>query len=162
MTVGAQMPFPRLVRLVDQWAGERGVEVFAQTGDPAFRAQHITAVPWLRPDAFRRHLEGADAVIAHAGMGSILSALELGKRLLVMPRLGRLAETRNDHQVATARRFAERGWVRVAYDERDFAAAADALREGTDAVRVPAVASQELVTRIRGFVLRSSPAGHGE
>ena len=151
------MPFPRLVRLVDRWAGERGVEVFAQTGDPAFQALHITAVPWLRPDAFRQHLAQAEAVIAHAGMGSILSALELGKPLLVMPRLGRLAETRNDHQVATAQRFAERGWVRVAYDERDFAREADALLlRGGEAVQVPAVASRELLHRIRSFVLSSS------
>ncbi len=64
-------------------------------------------------------------VIAHAGMGSIISALEIGKPIVVMPRRGSLRETRNDHQVATAERFGSRGRVIVADDHKDFAAKLD-------------------------------------
>lgn len=151
VTVGAQMPFDRLVRAVDGWAAEAGVEVVAQVGDSAYRPRHLRATPWLGPDAFRAELGRAEAVIGHAGMGTILSALELGKPLLVMPRRAALGETRNDHQVATAKRFAERGWLRVAESEADLPAQADALLRQPESVRVPAVASDALLRRLRAF-----------
>ena len=41
-------------------------------------------------------------VIAHDEMGSIITALEMGKPIVVMPRRAELGEHRNDHQVAAA------------------------------------------------------------
>jgi len=55
-------------------------------------------------------------VISHAGMGSIMIALEHRKRLLVLPRLKRYGEVVNNHQVGCARRFAELGYLLAAYD----------------------------------------------
>ena len=52
-------------------------------------------------------------------MGSIITALELGKRIIVMPRRADLGEHRSDHQVATAKRFAEQGRIEVAFNERE-------------------------------------------
>ena len=49
-------------------------------------------------------MDAAAAIVAHAGMGTILTALETGKRLLVMPRRAALGEHRNDHQLATVSR----------------------------------------------------------
>ena len=63
----------------------------------------------------------ADAVVAHAGIGTILGALELGKPTVVMPRRAALGEHRNDHQLATARRFSGPG-IAVALDEHELAA----------------------------------------
>ena len=65
-------------------------------------------------------------MLAHAGMGSILTALEFNKPLVVMPRRGHLAETRNDHQFDTAQQLVCRpaaalagGSVWVAMNERE-------------------------------------------
>ncbi len=38
-------------------------------------------------------------------MGTIIAALELRKPLLMLPRLGKLKESRNDNQVGSARHF---------------------------------------------------------
>ena len=57
-------------------------------------------------------------VIAHAGMGTILSALKQDKPIIVVPRLASLKEHRNDHQMATAMRMDELGYVYVAYDKK--------------------------------------------
>ena len=69
----------------------------------------------------------ADAIVAHAGMGTILTALELGKPLLVLPRRASLGEHRNEHQLATARRFADTGRLAVAFDESELAQRLDEL-----------------------------------
>lgn len=128
LTVGAQMPFDRLVRAVDAWAAAHpDVDVFAQVGPTSYRPAHLRHVGFMEPRAFRATFAAADAVVSHAGMGNIITALETRKPILVMPRRGDLHETRNDHQLATAQRFRDLGAVEVAFDERELPARLDAL-----------------------------------
>jgi len=126
VTVGAQMPFDRLVRAVDAWASIGSRErVLAQIGRGEYRPKHLEYVAFLDPPAFRETLAKAHAVVAHAGMGTIITALELRKPILVMPRRGDLGETRNDHQLATARRLHALGLVEVALNEAELCSRLD-------------------------------------
>lgn len=118
VTVGTQAPFDRLVRTVDQWAADHHEEpVFAQIGETALRPSHIQHQSTLSPDEFNDRLTNADAVVAHAGIGTITRALEVGKPVLVMPRRAELREHRNDHQIDTVRHLGERAPIHIAYDE---------------------------------------------
>src|SRR5262249_19256768 len=118
VTVGVQLPFDRLVRAVDEWAGERRrTDVFAQIGPSDYQPRHIEFSPFVDPPEFRRLVEAADVLVAHAGMGSIITALELGKPLLVMPRRADYGEHRNDHQLATARHMLAQNVINVAQDQ---------------------------------------------
>jgi exopolysaccharide biosynthesis glucuronosyltransferase PssE len=156
VTVGGQLPFDRLIRAVDLWAGEdRRDDVFAQIGRTAFRPGSIQYTHFLVPSDFRRCLEEAEYVISHAGIGTILTALERGKPLLVVPRQARLGESVNDHQVTTARRFAERGMVTVAFSGEELRHRFAALQAGTEAPRVGREAAATLIHRIRTFGLRA-------
>jgi UDP-N-acetylglucosamine transferase subunit ALG13 len=56
----------------------------------------------------------ADLVVSHAGVGSILCAIQAGHVPIVFPRLKRHNETVDDHQVELARALAQRGTVLVA------------------------------------------------
>jgi UDP-N-acetylglucosamine transferase subunit ALG13 len=157
VTVGGQMPFDRLVAAVDEWAARRGrSDVFAQIGPTQLRPKHIEWVHLLEPDEFRRRVVAADAIVAHAGMGSILTALEHGKTILVMPRRGDLKETRNDHQVATAERFRELGRVHVARDERELPERLDGLCDMRASSAISPFASPRLVETLREFVHAAS------
>ncbi len=154
VTVGAQMAFDRLVGWVDDWAiaSDRS-DVLAQIGPSSFTPKRLRVLPFLDPPEFRRTLESADVIVAHAGMGTILTALELGKPILVVPRLGSLAETRNDHQVATADRFAADGLVVVARTAAELALRLRELESGAASrARISARADDALLTRIRSFV----------
>ena len=82
-------------------------------GDPSMAQQIVVLILGSWPG------DSADAIIGHAGIGTIITALQLAKPLLVMPRQGALRETRNDHQLATARRFCNFPSVHVAQDEHD-------------------------------------------
>jgi len=120
VTVGAQMAFDRMVRTVDEWAAGAGRnDVFAQIGPAEYTPSHIEHVRFLEPPQFYEKARTADVIVAHAGMGSIITALTLGKPIVVLPRRGDLRETRNDHQIHTARRLAEQGKVAVAMDENE-------------------------------------------
>ncbi len=148
------MPFDRLVRTVDEWAGRRRrTDVFAQIGTTQWRPSHVRWTEFLgKPDAFRSHVAEADAIVAHAGMGSILSALELGKPILVMPRRGDLRETRNDHQIATAKRFLAQGRIFVAFDEEHLLQKLDHLEELRPCGRIASCADPRLLQTVASFV----------
>lgn len=156
VTVGAQMPFDRLVEAVDVWAAARGRnDIFAQVGDAAYRPSHITYSAFTKPDEFRRMVEEADLVVAHAGMGTIITALELGKPILVMPRRAALRETRSDHQVATARQLSLQGLVNVAWDERELTQKLDhEIGRMKAADKVPNHASSALCETLASFIKR--------
>lgn len=153
VTVGAQMSFDRMVRAVDSWAGRRGRrDVFAQIGPTSWRPEHVDWTMFLEPPDFIRKAAEAEIIIAHAGMGSIITALTTGTPILVMPRRGDFRETRNDHQLATARRFREMGRVAVAEDEQEMAERLDHLDEIKAFAKVGPWASPGLLEKIRSFI----------
>ena len=153
VTVGTQGQFDRLIRTVDEWAGLRGrTDIFAQTGPSDYRSKHIRTKPFVDPTEFRKRVESASVVIAHAGMGSIITALEFGKQIIVMPRRANLGEHRNDHQVATAKRFAEKGRIVVAFNEQQLLEKLDQLDALQKSERLSAQASPHLISTIRAFI----------
>lgn len=153
VTVGAQMPFDRLVSAVDAWAGRVSrSDVFAQIGPTSTFPKHIRWTQFLEPDQFRQKVAEADVVVAHAGMGSILTALTSGKPILVMPRRGDLKETRNDHQFATARQLLAQGRVSVAFDEEHLEEKLNSLRRMTRSAPISREASPRLLAAIRAFI----------
>lgn len=125
LTVGTQLPFERLVSAVDDWAGNHpGEKVFMQTGDVSYQPKNADFSAFTAPDQWEALFAEAELVISHAGMGTLLRSLDIGKPLIIMPRLASLGEHRNDHQLATAERFDRFENVRVV---RDVSALVDAL-----------------------------------
>lgn len=117
VTVGEQLPFDRLVQTVDEWVGTSKKDVFAQIGRTNYIPKHISFKAFLTPEEFNEKFMAAEVIVAHAGMGTIISALDIGKPILVMPRQAALGEHRNDHQFATAKQFLELNYITVAFDE---------------------------------------------
>jgi UDP-N-acetylglucosamine transferase subunit ALG13 len=153
VTAGSADPFDRLIRAVDEWAGRRGrTDVFAQIGNSSYKPRHIEAVQFLSPSEFRERVRTASLIVAHAGMGSIITALEAGKPIMVMPKRARLGEHRNDHQVATAKRFGQRKGIIVADDEKDLVAKLDREQTLCSPTTLLNGASPELISAVRAFI----------
>jgi len=155
-TVGTQLPFDRLLLALDTWAGlHPKVPVVAQTGQTSARYSHLTAIPQMDQDRFADHVSKARVIVAHAGMGTILTALELGKPLILMPRRADFSEHRNDHQRDTAAEMARLSTVTVVEDS---ASLCSALMLALDQASAPTlkgdggVASASLLDALRGFI----------
>lgn len=153
LTVGSQEPFDRMVRSVDRWAEERGrADVFAQVGKGGYLPRALRWVASLEPAEFRRAVAEATVVVSHAGIGTILTALELRKPVLVMPRRAALRETRSDHQVATARRLGELGRVVVAQDEEELFRLLDRVESLPPPEGIAPATLPELLGAVRAFL----------
>ncbi|OAD23364.1 Glycosyltransferase 28 domain protein [Candidatus Thiomargarita nelsonii] len=67
VTVGAQIPFDRLIRVVDQWAARNGRDdVFAQIGEGAWCPEYIEWTAMLSPIDFRERMREAASVTKSA------------------------------------------------------------------------------------------------
>lgn len=153
VTVGSADPFDRMIRAVDTWAGSRGrTDVFAQIGKTHYQPRHIEAVPLLSPWEFRHRARAARLLVAHAGMGSIITALEVGRPIIIMPKRARLGEHRNDHQIATAKRFGEKQGIIVAWDEKDLILKLEQEGRVSSPTTIALEASPKLIATIREFI----------
>lgn len=110
-TVGTHaQPFGRFFAIVDA-VRELGHELVVQHGTNPPPRQIERAAPFMAFDELVAHVEEAEAVITHAGVGSILTARRAGHRPLVVARLRRHGEHVDDHQDELTRRLAQLGHV---------------------------------------------------
>jgi len=116
-------PFTRAITLVTRLAGDE--QVILQHG--------FTPIPRLPPramqfsrlldwDTLRDLLERCDLVVCHAGVGSIYMALTAGHRPIVIPRLRRLGEHVDDHQLEITGRLERDGLITPCRPGDDIAA----------------------------------------
>jgi len=132
VTVGTQMPFDRLVITMDRWAAaHRDHSVVAQIGNSGITPGNLRSRPWMSSTEFGESLHGAEVIVSHAGIGTILQARQAMVPIVVMPRRVRFGEHRDDHQIETARRLEALGVVSVAWDERELPARLEAALEST-------------------------------
>ena len=153
VTVGAQQPFDRLVHALDRWAQRHGRDdVFAQIGRSQQPPEHIAWSRMLDPIEYRQRFWQADLIVSHAGAGTILTAMEMSKPLLVLPRRAELGETRSNHQLATARAFSANSSLCVADD----VAALETILAQHESIqplsRIGAYASPRLLESVRDLL----------
>jgi UDP-N-acetylglucosamine transferase subunit ALG13 len=155
VTIGSMFPFDRMIRAMDAWAAAAGTgeEVLAQIGAGSFEPQHMRWVRRLDRGAYAEAMAASRLIVAHAGVGSVVSAGELGKPIVVLARRAALGEHTSDHQVETV------GWLRgkpglvVAEAETDLpdCIAAAAATAGAGA-RLVTTADPGLIERLRRFI----------
>jgi UDP-N-acetylglucosamine transferase subunit ALG13 len=160
VTVGSDLPFSRLVKHLDHWSrNNSGQQVFAQLGrlGPSdYVPETIEWVEMLTADEFDRRFAEARLIVAHAGMGSIISALATGKPIVILPRRAQLGEHRNNHQLATAERFADRPGIFVAWSEAELSDTIDrslVQSDGASVEKLPEFAPVDLTERLRECIL---------
>lgn len=120
VTIGTQLPFPRLVDALAELAPALDEEIIAQVGpDDTPPRAGITQHATLPPAEFKTLFAQARVVVAHAGIGSILSAKAARKPLIVLPRRFDRGEHRNDHQLATAQAVQDVTGIHVTWQTED-------------------------------------------
>lgn len=151
VTIGTQAPFDRFIKIIDEVAPELGEEIVAQVYQLGFEPKNIKTINFLAPDEFNELFKKARLIVSHAGMGTILSALQQRKPIIIFPRIAALGEHRNEHQLATAEKFKELGSVYVAMNEeelKDFML----RRDLKPLAEIGEYASQSLINSIEEYI----------
>ena len=108
--------FARLLNEVDRLASLELLPkpVVVQHGHTPFRSTVCSGVHQMELAAYERAIQEAAVVIVHAGAGSVLTCLRLGKRPIAMARRPEHGEILDNHQLEfLARMFARRLVVAV-------------------------------------------------
>lgn len=182
VVTGTQFPFDRLARTIDQWcATHPEQEVLGQLGKHnhltrlwvalsqlsrsrsdkdgigqvvkgTFQPKNFAASDWYDPIDFQRIFKGATHIIAHAGMGSVLTARGCGIPIMIVPRLVALREHRSDHQVHTADALRGRPGIVVCADLANFDQRMGELLAMERGSATGNFAADSLLEALKGFV----------
>lgn len=154
VTVGTQLPFERLVAAVDEWVG-RQVEkpdILVQVGSGRTDYANVRCVRTLDAAGYASAIACSRLMVAHAGTGSILAALDSGIPIIVFPRDSSLGEHRDDHQFQTARQMERMGLVTVAWSVAELVALIERELAAPEERRQPRQRNTELVDYLRDWL----------
>lgn len=120
VTVGSRnYPFDRLFKKLDELY-ENGIltePMFAQTGTSSYVPKHYEYKDFISQEEFLKKIKEADIVVSHGASGSIMKALNEGKKVIAVTRLEKYGEHINDHQIQNNEAFGSNHYVLVADNE---------------------------------------------
>ena len=114
VTLGTQdKTFERLLKAIDKSIekGEIKEKVIVQAGNTKYESKNMEILDLISPDKFQQLVDECDLLITHGGVGSILSAVKQGKKIIAAPRLKKYNEHVNDHQKQIIKEFAKDGYI---------------------------------------------------
>lgn len=156
VTIGFQLPFDRLIQAMDNIAGHlNGVPVVAQVSEQSkYVVKNMTTIGFIPPSEIGSYFAKAEVIVSHAGIGTIISALEIGKPIIVMPRLAKYNEVTTDHQLATIKKFEKNRYIYTAFDENELQKKIELCLNGTlkPGNRISKFASGQLIESINSFL----------
>lgn len=120
--------FEELDRLVS--GGEVKDTIFAQIGASTYEPMNFEFTHFMDPDEFKAKMVEADIVISHGASGSIMGALNAGKKVIAVARLAKYGEHINDHQVSINETLASEGLVLAVREIDELGVAIDAMETG--------------------------------
>jgi UDP-N-acetylglucosamine transferase subunit ALG13 len=153
-TIGSLFPFDRLIRMVDDVAAARPeLDLFAQIGRGTYVPKNMRFSRILSSKAFADAVKSSRLMIAHAGMGSVIMAMEAKLPIVVVPRRRELGEHTTDHQIATARWLEAKSGIHVVWEDGHLSHTIDiALANGLRGDGIPPAAPAPFLQKIMDFI----------
>ena len=103
--------FARLLAEVERMIalGVLQEEVVVQAGNTDYQSEKMKIYDLLPMQEMDRLTEECSLLLTHGGVGSIISGLKHGKRVVAVPRLAKYNEVANDHQLQIIKNFGDAG-----------------------------------------------------
>ena len=105
--------FHRLLEEIDKLI-EKGVikeKVIVQAGYTKYTSKNMEIFSLIPQEKLEKYQKEANLIITHGGVGSIITSLKLGKKVIAVPRLHEYGEHVNDHQKQIVENFNEEGYI---------------------------------------------------
>lgn len=135
VTVGSRnYPFNRLFIELDKLC-EEGIikeKIFAQIGASTYQPKHFEYKDFISPEDFLEKINQSTFVISHGASGSIMKALNAGKKVIAVTRLEKYGEHINDHQIQNNEAFGTNGYVLPVFEMNELKEAIIKIQTGKD------------------------------
>ncbi len=120
IAVGTQrQQFSRLFKIVDNSKMLSKKEIIAQAGFTKYNSNKITMLDFISQEQLDDYIEKSEFVICHGGVGTIFSCLAKKKKVLVVPRLKKYKEHKNDHQLEICKQLQKEGYILFLEENED-------------------------------------------
>ena len=134
VTVGSRnYPFDRLFIKLDELF-DNGIlegELFAQIGTATYKPRNYKYKDFISQDEFLEAINKADIVVSHGASGSIMKALNAGKKVIAVTRLAKYGEHIDNHQIQNNKAFGDNKYVIPVYEMDELEKAFISIEEGT-------------------------------
>lgn len=110
------LAFARLVKKMDEIAPTIEEEMTMQIGETKYTPKNARYFDFASEQEMKQLYREARIAVTHAGVGTILDALQEGTAVVAVPRRKRYHEHIDDHQVEFVRELEKEGKVRAVYD----------------------------------------------
>ena len=114
VTLGTQdKSFHRLLEAIDKAIEKEEIKekVIVQAGHTKYESKNMEIFDLISPDEFSKLIDKCDILITHGGVGSILTAVKKGKKVIAAARLKKYKEHTNDHQKQIIKEFEKEGYL---------------------------------------------------
>ncbi len=148
-----KFPFGRIITALNQLVDQgkyKADEIVMQSAlypvKPKFT--HVGLIP---NDEFNSYMEETEVVVTHSGVNSIISCMEMGKPLVVCPRLHEYNEHVDNHQMEIATLMHDKYDVLICTDMKDLPGQIEKAK--THKYKPWVSHREELLEAIRGLII---------
>lgn len=151
VTIGTMYGFPRLIKEMDEIAKNIDEEVIMQIGETKYEPRNTKYFRFKSREELSRIYLNSRVVVSHAGVGSILSALDYMKPVIVVPRRKEYGEVIDDHQIEITRELDNEGIIDAIYDIKQLK---DILKKPI----IPRIIKKEIVLtrKLKEYIIKQS------
>lgn len=105
--------FHRLLEEIDNLIEKKVIneKVIVQAGYTKYESKNMKIFGLIPQNELNKYQKEADLIITHGGVGSIISSLKIGKKVIAIPRLHEYGEHVNDHQKQIVESFDKKGYI---------------------------------------------------
>lgn len=86
-------------------------KVIVQAGYTKFETDKMEIIDMMSKEQLEKFQDEADLIITHGGVGSIISSIEKGKKVIAVPRMHEYGEHVNNHQKEIVKDFNDKGYI---------------------------------------------------
>ncbi len=105
--------FHRLLEEIEKLIDEKVIneEVIVQAGYTKYESEKMKILTLISKEELEKYQEQAELIITHGGVGSIITSIEKGKKVIAVPRLHKYSEHVNNHQKEIVELFNKKGAI---------------------------------------------------
>lgn len=110
--------FGRLLKAIDKEIEKKTIKerVVVQAGCTKYESKNMEIFDLISRDEFDKLISECDLLITHGGVGSILTGITKGKKVIAVPRLAKYKEHGNDHQLQIVENFSKKKYILAVKD----------------------------------------------